>query len=94
MDFGSVAEARVRISSRKEALALQEIAEQLCTPQYLLILNAINGLTIITFRAPELFNIESDCLIDERTDIWSLGCLLYQKKNRFLIFLLTKTDIL
>jgi len=62
MDFGSVTEARVTITSRKQALAVQEIAEQLCTPQY---------------RAPELFNIASECVLDERTDIWSLGCLLY-----------------
>lgn len=48
MDFGSVAEARVRITDRRQALALQETAEQMCTP---------------FFRAPELFNISSDCTI-------------------------------
>ncbi|MBN3312551.1 STK16 kinase, partial [Atractosteus spatula] len=31
----------------------------------------------ISYRAPELFNVESHCIIDERTDIWSLGCVLY-----------------
>ena len=29
------------------------------------------------YRAPELFNVSSQCEIDERTDIWSLGCLLF-----------------
>ena len=29
------------------------------------------------YRAPELFNVSSQCQIDERTDIWSLGCLLF-----------------
>lgn len=24
----------------------------------------------ISYRAPELFNVESHCIIDERTDIW------------------------
>jgi serine/threonine kinase 16 len=62
MDFGSVSEARITITSRKQALAIQEIAEQVCTHQY---------------RAPELFNIASECTLDERTDIWSLGCVLY-----------------
>lgn len=28
-------------------------------------------------RAPELFNVPSECQIDERTDVWSLGCCLY-----------------
>lgn len=26
------------------------------------------------YRAPELFNVESYCVIDERTDIWVRAC--------------------
>ena len=62
MDLGSVARARVEVTSRRAALSLQESAAQLCTAAY---------------RAPELFEVPSECTIDERTDVWSLGCMLY-----------------
>ena len=48
----------------KDALigsCLQEDAEAHCTAPY---------------RAPELFDVPSHCIIDERVDVWSLGCLL------------------
>ncbi len=28
-------------------------------------------------RAPELFDVASQCSVDERVDVWSLGCVLY-----------------
>ena len=62
MDFGSVKAARVSISSRTEALLLQEDAAQNCSMPY---------------RAPELFDVPSDASIDERTDVFSLGATLY-----------------
>jgi len=62
MDFGSVSPARRTVTDRQQALALQEKIDQLSTPLY---------------RSPELFDIASDQILDERTDVWSLGCILY-----------------
>ncbi|XP_013389730.1 serine/threonine-protein kinase 16 [Lingula anatina] len=62
MDFGSAAKARVEINGHSQALALQDLAAERCSMPY---------------RAPELFNIPSYSTIDEKTDIWSLGCVLY-----------------
>ncbi|KAL7297877.1 hypothetical protein TKK_0008900 [Trichogramma kaykai] len=62
MDLGSVATARVKVCGTQAAQSLQELAAERCSMPY---------------RAPELFQVESYCMVDERTDIWSLGCILY-----------------
>jgi serine/threonine kinase 16 len=62
MDFGSMGAARIDIKGMAEARALQDYAAEHCSMPY---------------RAPELFNVDSNCQIDERVDIWSLGCTLY-----------------
>jgi len=62
IDLGSVSSARVSVSTHKEAVLFQEFCDTTCTPLY---------------RAPELFEVEVDAHVDERSDIWSLGGVLY-----------------
>lgn len=62
MDFGSVARARINITNRQVAIAQQDLAAQQCSMPY---------------RAPELFDVKTDSVLDEKVDIWSLGCTLY-----------------
>jgi len=62
MDLGSVAPARVKITSRREAVELQDLCAETVTAP---------------FRAPELFDPPSQADIDERTDVWALGCTMY-----------------
>ncbi|XP_071454642.1 serine/threonine-protein kinase 16 [Hetaerina americana] len=62
MDLGSMAPGRVKIGGSGEAQTLQDTAGERCSMPY---------------RAPELFTVETHSTIDERTDIWSLGCILY-----------------
>ena len=62
MDFGSCAPAQVTVTNLREAQYLQDTAAERSS---------------MCYRPPELFQVSSVCQIDERTDIWSLGCLLY-----------------
>lgn len=62
MDLGSAGPARHEIHSSAEAKHFEDMAAQHCSMFY---------------RAPELFHVESHSFLDERTDIWALGCLLY-----------------
>lgn len=62
MDLGSAARARITPATRQAALQLQDLAAEHCT---------------LPYRAPELFYVKTDETIDERVDIWSLGCTLF-----------------
>lgn len=63
-DFGSVTIARKEIKTRGDLIDLIEDSEQHCTQYY---------------RAPELWDrgIDENLSVDERIDIWALGCVLY-----------------
>ena len=55
MDFGSCSPARVSIRNMREAQYLQDTAAERCS---------------MCYRPPELFQVNSNCDIDERTAIW------------------------
>ena len=55
MDLGSVESARTKITTHSEAQYLQDLAAERCSMPY---------------RPPELFQVNSKCDIDERTDVW------------------------
>lgn len=59
--LGSVATARVQVCGTQAARTLQDLAAERCSMPY---------------RAPELFNVESYCMVDERTDIWVRATVL------------------
>ena len=62
MDLGSLAPSPTPITSRSQALAVQDQAAEHSTMPY---------------RAPELFDVKTGSTIDTQVDIWSLGCTLY-----------------
>ncbi|PPQ95751.1 hypothetical protein CVT26_015877 [Gymnopilus dilepis] len=62
MDFGSTMKARIHIENRSQALLQQDIAAEQSTMAY---------------RAPELFDVKTGQTLDEKVDIWSLGCTLF-----------------
>lgn len=69
--IGSVAPARVKICGSQAAQTLQDLAAERCSMPY---------------KAPELFNVESYCMVDERTDIWVRSIIL-NSKYLFLILI-------
>jgi len=53
--IGSAAPAKITVTSKKEAQELLDDVNERCS---------------MTYRAPELFNIDINSVIDERIDIW------------------------
>lgn len=61
-DFGSVDKSAVEVQTRQHALVIEEEAASKTSPAY---------------RPPELTQVNYPSYIDERLDIWSLGCTMY-----------------
>lgn len=61
-DFGSAIPARIPIPNRSVALTQQDIAAEHSS---------------MPFRACELFEVQVGTPLDEKVDIWSLGCTLF-----------------
>ena len=79
MDLGSVESARTKITTHSEAQYLQDLAAERCSMPY---------------RPPELFQVNSKCDIDERTDVWVSGFLkLLTKRHKFEAMQLEKKRI-
>lgn len=51
-----------QVSTRREAMLLEDEASVVCSAPY---------------RPPELTQVEPGATIDERVDVWALGCTLY-----------------
>eukprot|EP00730_Choanoeca_flexa_P018666 TRINITY_DN9088_c0_g1_i4.p1 TRINITY_DN9088_c0_g1~~TRINITY_DN9088_c0_g1_i4.p1 ORF type:complete len:304 (+),score=45.66 TRINITY_DN9088_c0_g1_i4:644-1555(+) len=62
MDFGSMTKAVVHINSRQEAIREQDKAAEHSS---------------LPYRAPELIDVDSQCTLDTKTDVWSIGVMLY-----------------
>ena len=66
VDMGSCSPLYHAVETRREALLVMEEAASMTTASY---------------RAPELFETPSHCVIDGSTDVWSLGCILFAMVN-------------
>jgi len=62
MDLGSCRPLTVVVNSRREAVAEQELAASQSTASY---------------RAAELHDVPTTCVIDAKVDVWSLACTLF-----------------
>lgn len=82
MDLGSMNKARIEVKGSREAMSVQ-VRRETSRPANRCSVCEIHlshfrsrsqdwaaQRCTISYRAPELFNVESHCIIDEKTDIW------------------------
>jgi serine/threonine kinase 16 len=62
IDFGSMTEKCITIDSIRKSQEIEDWAAQNCSMFY---------------KAPELFSPKVGTVINEKADIWALGCILY-----------------
>ncbi|KAG5638476.1 hypothetical protein H0H81_012408 [Sphagnurus paluster] len=79
MDLGSTVKARIPIENRSQAL-LQQVSN-LFDVHFMSHLTSQQDIaaeqSTMAYRAPELFDVKTGHTLDEKVDIWSLGCTLY-----------------
>lgn len=61
-DLGSTCPLVTQVASRRDALKIQDYASTHSTASY---------------RAPELIETPSECVIDGKADVWAVGCTLH-----------------
>ncbi|KAI9302183.1 kinase-like domain-containing protein [Cunninghamella echinulata] len=62
MDFGSTLPANLTINNNKEAMQHQDI---------------VNEHSSMPYRSPELMDVKVGTTINEKVDVWSLGCSIF-----------------
>lgn len=73
MDFGSVMKARIRVETRSQAL-LQQVKESVDSDALQVLLVPLQDIaaeqSTMAYRAPELFDVKTGVILDEKVDIW------------------------
>ena len=73
MDFGSTIKARIEIENRSQAL-LQQVKQLFCQAcscdAHLWSQDIAAEQSTMAYRAPELFDVKTGQMLDEKVDIW------------------------
>jgi serine/threonine kinase 16 len=79
MDFGSTIKARITIENSSQAMHQQVRLTPVSVPCALTPRpqDVAAEKSTMAYRAPELFAVQNGMTLDEKVDVWSLGCVLF-----------------